>query len=252
MAREFEVRREVALPAAPQDVFEAVTTGSGGWMFPTDTPAEFPADVPAVVHPHAPGHETPQGAGVTAWEPPTRYAAVTEGDAGSLDALEYVIEPRGEARSVLRHTRRGVLADDYDARYESCVKHTDFYLHTLGQYLRHFAGRRAVFVDVQAPPVSAGPEAFELLLDELHLDNEVRVGDRLSVDLPEIGVLDAEVDYRTPQFLGLRSHDGLYRFFGRNAFGGPVGVTLHLFGEDADAATAERAWQSWLDGLYAA
>ncbi|MFF3596864.1 SRPBCC family protein [Kitasatospora indigofera] len=237
MAREFEIRREVVLPATPEQVFEAVTTGTDGWLFPV-------ADEAGAL----PG---PQAPGVTAWEPPGRFAVRTEGEGGWFNALEYRIEPRGEGGARLRYTHGGVFAEDCDTEYDSCAQHTDFYLHTLGQYLRHFAGRPAAFADVQGPPASAGADGFELLLDELHLDQEVRVGDRLSVDLPEIGVLDAEVDYRTPQFLGLRSPDGLYRFFGRNAFGAPVGVALHLFGEGADRAKAGQAWQSWLDGLYA-
>ncbi|WP_329493846.1 SRPBCC domain-containing protein [Kitasatospora herbaricolor] len=237
MAREFEIRREVLLPATPEQVFEAVTTGTGGWLFPVADEAGA-----------APG---PQAPGVTAWEPPGRFAVRTEGEGGRFDTLEYLIEPRGEGGARLRYTHGGSFAEDYDTRCESCEKHTDFHLHTLGQYLRHFAGRPAVFVDVQGPAASAGADGFELLLDELHLDQEVRVGDRLSLDLPEIGVLDAEVDYRTPQFLGLRAQDGLYRFFGRNAFGAPVGVTLHLFGEDADRTSTGQPWQAWLDGLYA-
>ena len=36
MAREFEIRREVELPATPEQVWQAVATGEGtaAWMFP--------------------------------------------------------------------------------------------------------------------------------------------------------------------------------------------------------------------------
>ena len=41
----------------------------------------------------------------------------------------------------------------------------------------------------------------------------------------------------------------LHRFFGRNAWGGPVGMSIHHFGDvDVDAAT--RAWSDWLNGVY--
>ena len=232
MAREFEVRREVVLPAPPQEVFAAVTEATAAWMFPAE---EGPAD-----------------AGATTWEPPGRYAVRVEGEDGWFNSLEYDIRPREAASSVLRYAHRGTFPDDdgWDDRYDSCAKHTDFYLHTLGQYLRHFDGRPATFVGVEAPAASAAADAFDALLDELHLDKEVRVGDRLSVELDEVGVLEAEVDYRSPQFLGLRNREGLIRFFGRNAFGGPVGVTLHLFADGVDRAGTERAWQRFLDGLY--
>ena len=41
---------------------------------------------------------------------------------------------------------------------------------------------------------------------------------------------------------------GRYRFVGR---GGVVAVGHHLFAEGVDRQEAERAWQSWLDRLFA-
>ncbi|WP_371477613.1 SRPBCC domain-containing protein [Kitasatospora sp. NBC_00315] len=237
MPKEFEVHREVVLPAGPQDVFAAVSAATGAWMFPKE-------EVPAV------GGTGPGDAGVVAWEPPGRFAVRVEGEDGWFNSLEYLIEPREPGTTLLRYTHRGVFAEDWENRFDACDRHTDFYLHTLGQYLGHFNGRPVVYAAAEGPAASAGPDGFDLLLDELHLDKEVRVGDRLSVELDEVGVLEAEVDYRTPQFLGLRAADGLYRFFGRNAFGGPVGVTVHLFGDGVDPERTGRAWQAWLDGLY--
>jgi hypothetical protein len=43
--------------------------------------------------------------------------------------------------------------------------------------------------------------------------------------------------------------DALYRFYGRDAFGWPVGVAHHLFAEGVDAALTEKAWGVWLDGV---
>jgi hypothetical protein len=51
-------------------------------------------------------------------------------------------------------------------------------------------------------------------------------------------------------FVGLRTDDTLIRFFGRNAFGGPVGITVHHFG-DADVAELQRDWREWLEARYA-
>ncbi|MFI6444635.1 SRPBCC domain-containing protein [Kitasatospora sp. NPDC050543] len=238
MAKEFEVRREVVLPAGPPEVFAAVTAATGAWMFPKEQES-------------AVGGAGPQDAGVAVWEPPGRFAVRQEGDGGWFNALDYVIEERERGTALLRYSHTGVFEDDWENQYEACSRHTDFYLHTLGQYLKHFNGRPATFVGLEGPAASRQADAFELLLQDLHLDNEVRVGDRLSVELAGVGVLDAEVDYRTPEFLGLRGRDGLYRFFGRNAFGGPVGVTLHLFGEGVDGKRTAQSWQGWLDGLYA-
>ena len=62
--------------------------------------------------------------------------------------------------------------------------------------------------------------------------------------------LDAVVDYRTDAFLGLRTGDALIRVYGRDAFGWPVGVALHLFAPDADGPALEQAWRAWLDGVF--
>ena len=55
------------------------------------------------------------------------------------------------------------------------------------------------------------------------------------------------IDYVSPNFLGVRTGDGLYRFFGRNAFGAPVGMSIHLFGDHLDADQITADWQTWLD-----
>ena len=63
--------------------------------------------------------------------------------------------------------------------------------------------------------------------------------------------IEGVVDYATGAFLGVRSADALYRVYGRDAWGWPVGVAHHLFADDADEAAAERAWGDWLDGVFA-
>jgi hypothetical protein len=68
------------------------------------------------------------------------------------------------------------------------------------------------------------------------------------VSLPNGGG-DGVVDYATDKFLGVRTGDALYRFFGRNAFGGPVGMSIHHFG-DVDVDAASRDWSEWLEGVY--
>ena len=69
--------------------------------------------------------------------------------------------------------------------------------------------------------------------------------------LGDAGRLDGVVDYLTAEFIGVRAADGLYRFFGRNHFGGVVGMSAHLFTTGVDAAERETMLKAWLDGLYA-
>ena len=85
----------------------------------------------------------------------------------------------------------------------------------------------------------------------LGIGDSATVGDAVHADLGAAGSLDGVIDYLTPQFIGVRTDDGLFRFFGRNAFGGVVGLSAHLFRDDVDAAPAEAALKAWLDAVYA-
>jgi hypothetical protein len=229
MGKEFEIRREVELPATPEQVWEAVATGPGtaSWLFPED-----------------PGPND-----LVESDRPYHYAVRTEGEGGHFNAVEFVIEAREGGTALLRYVHSGVFDEEgWDDQYDAVNSHTDFYLHTLGQYLDHFAPRSATYVGggpggLQGPEASMTPDAFEQLRRELGAANE---GDRVS--LPNDGG-DGVVDYATDRFLGVRTGDALYRFFGRNAFGGPVGMSIHHFGDvDVDAAT--RVWSDWLQSVY--
>jgi hypothetical protein len=77
------------------------------------------------------------------------------------------------------------------------------------------------------------------------------VGDAVHATLGDAGTLAGVVDYATPEFLGVRADDGLYRFFGRNHYGSVVGMSAHLFVDGVDAAAREAALKAWLDGMYA-
>jgi uncharacterized protein YndB with AHSA1/START domain len=243
MSREFEVRRDVELPASPEDVWEAVATASGNaaWLFPV---GEIEGRV---------GATNPDGSTVTAWDPPNHFAVRTEGEGGWFNAIEFTLEGREGGTTLVRYAHSGIFVDDWDNQYDAVNQHTDFYLHTLGQYLQHFNGRRATFVGdvpggIMAPAASAEPDGFTRLREALGVAGEVAEGD--SVQLESQG-LDGVVDYASPNFLGVRTADGLYRFFGRNAFGMPVGMVVHLFADGADADATKRQWQDWLNGVYA-
>ena len=63
--------------------------------------------------------------------------------------------------------------------------------------------------------------------------------------------LDGVVDYRRPNFLGVRTANALCCFFGRDAFGAPVGISIHMFADGIDPERARREWQQWLDAALA-
>lgn len=246
MGHEFTIRREVTLPATREQVFAAITTGTAGWLFPND-------DI------LGPGGAAPDNPIVTAWEPPHEFSVREEGEDGWFNALEHLIEARDGGTCVLRYVHSGIIVDDWENQYDGAEKHTSFYLHSLAQYLKYFSGRPVMYVAVNGPAASATPDALEVLARALGLTRKGEGpnttadggGERVRLQVAGLDPIDAVVDYRTPEFIGLRSHDALYRFYGRNAFGGQVDAAHHLFTEGADQAKTELAWHNWLDGIYA-
>jgi hypothetical protein len=230
MGKDFEIRREVELPATPEAVWEAVATGPGtaSWLFPEDPGPDSKVED----------------------DRPHRFAVRTEGPDG-FNAVEFVIEGRDGGTTVLRYVHSGVFDEEgWDTQYDAVNQHTDFYLHTLGQYLEHFSPRTATYVGggpggLMAPEASMAPDAFEKLKQALGATSE---GDRVRVPNDDV---DGVVDYQRGNFLGIRSDEALYRFFGRNAFGGPVGMSIHHFGDDVDAEATGASWTAWLESVYA-
>lgn len=238
MSRPFEVTREITLPSAPEDVWAAITTGTDAWQFPGGLP------------------EPGDGSPTTVWDPPKHVAIRMEAPDGTFNALEYVIEARDGGTALVRYVHSGILADAWEDQYDAIGPHTDFYFHTLGQYLEHFRGRTATYVGqpsagIEGPETAGADDAMTTLRAALGVDDAVQVGDRVHARLGDAGTIDGEVDYATDAFLGVRTTDGLYRFFGRNRFGGVVGMSAHLFGGGIDAAQREGRLKAWLDGVYA-
>jgi hypothetical protein len=226
MSKEFEIVEELAIDSTPERIWEAVTNGTAAWMFPTD-------QWPSVR---------------TVAEYPTHLVTRMDGPDGWFNQLEHVLTP-SENGTALRYVHSGIFVDDWDNQYDGASKHTAFYLHTLGEYLRHFDGLPVAFSDIQGPEASKAPDALETWLSALGLD-DAAAGAELELPLPGRGTARATVDFRNENFLGLRTADALVRIFGRNAFGGPVGVTVHDFATGADAQANTAAWQEALDGAY--
>lgn len=241
MTRAFEVTREIDLPGAPDDVWAAITAGTSAWQFPSGL--DFPADGSA-----------PEGAPIATWEPPYRLVIRVQSPDGTFNALDYAIEAREGGTAHLRYVHSGILADAWEDQYDAIGAHTDFYLHTLGQYLEHFNGRAVTYVGqpsagIEGPSAAGKPDAMETLRAALGIASDAAVGDAVQADLGAAGHLDGVVDYVTPEFVGVRTTDALYRFFGRNHFGGVVGMSAHVF-RDVDATATEGALKRWLDSLY--
>jgi hypothetical protein len=237
MPPEFECSREVVLLATPEQVWEAVATATGNaaWLFPNEI--------------------EPGGAGTTAWDPP-RHLAVRQERGDWFNAVEFLIEGREGGTSLLRYAHSGIFVDDWENQYDAASAHTDFYLHTLSEYLSHFNGRTATYIGgapagIQGPPASATPDGFQRLQQALGLGAQVGEGDSVRLTPQGLEPIEGVLDYVRPNFIGARTADALYRFFGRNAFGAPVGMSIHMFADGIDPEQTKQDWQHWLDTALA-
>ena len=239
MGREFEITRDVEIQGTPEQVWDAVATGPGlaSWMFPS--PIEGGGE----------------GGPIQIWDPPNHLAIRMEGEGGWFNALEYTIEGREGGTTTLRYVHSGIFDDaGWDDQYDAVDKHTDFYLHTLGQYLAHFSPKTATYIGdmpggIDGPEASMVAEGFDRLKAAVGLD-VASEGDTVTADLGDYGRIEGVADHVGNSFAGIRTDDALFRFFGRNAFGGPVGMQVHHFG-DVDAEAAKADLKRWLDRVYA-
>ncbi|ADB48819.1 SRPBCC family protein [Conexibacter woesei] len=235
MYREFVVRWEDVVPGDPQQVWDAVTRRAAGWIWEI----EF--------EPRVGGAErglSPAGGTVTAWDPPRRFATRAEAPDGWRNELDYTLEPHAGGTRV-RYVHTSVAGDDYDVVLDGCVQHTDFYRHSLSEYVAHFAGRDGAYVGVDTTePVAA-------LRTRLGLPGDAAVGDRVRLTPAGVEPVEGVVDYLTPYFLGVRTGDAFFRVYGRDAWDAPSTVALHLFGAGADPRRVEQAWRGWLSAAEA-
>ncbi|MEV0068767.1 SRPBCC domain-containing protein [Amycolatopsis sp. NPDC050768] len=249
MTHEFDVTKQVRLPAPPEAVWDAVATGPGidSWFM-----GKHEVDAQAQRVRFAVGEFTSE-AEITTWEPPRRFAyRATPAPDGSFDAFEFLVEAAEGGTSVLRFIHHGFTAQDWGEEYhEGFSRGWDMYLHTLGQLLQHFPGRRARFVIAAGPESSASPEAWPKLVRALGLPDAPEAGQPVRFAVDGVGPVEGILDYTTPHYAGIRTPDALYRFHERSGMGMPIAIGHHLFAGDADVEQESKAWQAWLERVLA-
>lgn len=245
MPHEFEISKDLAVDATPEQVWEAIATGPGmdSWFMGSNE-----------IEPRQGGTTRWSIGGFTAestittWDPPRRFVSTGQpAPDGAFHQFDYRVDPREGGGSTIRYEHTGMLSGDWEAEYEAMSEGDPMYLDKLVQYLTHFPGRFATSIDAFGPAVGDREQAMAMFRRGLGLSDPVGVGDTVRATPQGFAPIDGVVDYVSPHFLGLRSDDAIYRFI--HAFTGPVMVGHHLFAEDVDRDAAEHAWRLWLEHL---
>lgn len=248
MGREFEERSEFELDATPEQVWEAIATGPGidSWFMGRNEvePGEGGKVRTAF------GGYVPEST-VTAWEPLKRFAFHSgEAGDGRFIAYEFLIEGRDKGSTVLRTITSGFLpGDDWETEYDAMTKGGAMFLRTLVEYLTWFAGRTAMPITAFGPPVTDWKRTWTVLHGELGITGTVTEGDRVRFAPDGLDPIAGVVYFVNPQTLGVRTNDGLYRFF--QGIQGVVVAMHHIFADDVDEAATHEAWRSWLTRTFA-
>jgi uncharacterized protein YndB with AHSA1/START domain len=247
MAHPFEVRKEIEVEATPEEVWEAIATGPGvdSWFMGRN---EVEPGEGGKVRMTLPAWTLE--ATVTVWDPPKRLVTDTgEDEDGRLMVFEYLIEGREGGSTVVRFVHSGFLpGDDWEMEYEALKRGDPMYIHKLAQYLTYFRGRTAVPIDVYGPQVPDRDSAWTKLRSGLGLSGAVAEGDQVRLTPVGLPPMEGVVDYVSPETLGVRTSDGLYRFI--YGLGGTVVLGHHVFA-NVDQQATEHAWQTWLKGVFA-
>jgi hypothetical protein len=185
---------------------------------------------------------------IVANEPGKRFAfRGAESPDGRFFAMEFLLEARSGGSTVLRVVSSGFLpGDDWEDEYEAMVRGGRLYLHTLVEYLTHFTGRPGVSVTPSAAEPGDLDRRWQAVRADLGL-TDAQVGQQVTLTPTGLAPIDGVVDHVESDVVGVRSADGLYRFF-RGYYASCVGH--HLFG-DIDEPTATAAWKGWLDAVGA-
>jgi uncharacterized protein YndB with AHSA1/START domain len=247
---------EVALPATPEQVWEAIATGPGitAWFVPSDVDPREGGEV--VSHLGTTPDMDSRGR-ITAYEPPSRFAYVERWDDVDF-ATEFLIEARAGGTCVVRIVSSGFgEGEEWDRQIEGMDRGWRAFLDNLRLYLEHFAGAASAQVVADASRPGDDPaSALRSLLAALGLPDAPAVGDEVATagDAPRFAGVVVRADAEEVAIRVREPGDGLAVL---SAFSWDDATTLrlqaYLYGDDT-AARAERLtpeWRGWLAGRLA-
>jgi uncharacterized protein YndB with AHSA1/START domain len=251
------VQVEVEVPGTPEEVWQAIATGPGisSWMVPAQFEERDGKPV-AVKMNFGPGMEIRSP--VTAWEPPRKWAAQSDGVQGSPpSANEWSVEARGGGICVVRLVQSLFAnTDDWDDQLEASNAAWAAFLRALRIYLTHFRGQRSTIMQFVVPVAGTEAEAWESLTAAVGVKG-VSVGERWTAPagVPAFGGV-AEYYSESPYDALLRLNKPGPGIAALGAFncGGPsmVALSFYLYGDQAAGTVAHETplWEAWFQKRF--
>lgn len=245
------VEVEVEVHGTPEEVWQAIATGSGisSWFVPAEFEERDGKPV-AVKLNFGPGIEIRSD--VTAWDPPRMFATEAGLPGSPPIANEWSVEARGGGVCILRIVQSLFAGtDDWDDQLESAKSGLAGFLSILRIYLAHFRGQGSTVMKWMAPFAGTEAEAWDTLTLALGLQG-VSVGERVSAPA------DAPLFTGVVEYLTQNPYDALLRLdkpgpgvaaLGTFNMGGPsiVALNFYLYGDSAAgiAASETPQWGTW-------
>ena len=252
------VQVEVEVPGTPEEVWQAIATGPGisSWFVPAEFEERDGKPV-AVKLNFGPGMESRSA--VTAWEPPRKWAAQSDGwvPGSPPIANEWSVEARGGGICIVRIVHSLFAStDDWDNQLEGTESGWPGFFRTLRIYLTHFRGQRSAMMQWMAPAAGTEAEAWETLTAALGLKG-VSVGQRWTAPAG-VPAFSGVAEYVTQS-----PYDALLRLdkpgpgvaaLGAVNFGGPsmVALNFYLYGDQAAGTVARETplWEAWFQKRF--
>ena len=235
--------------AAPDAAWAAIATGPGisAWFVPTDVDGRVGGK--AVSH-FAPDGSMDSVATIEAWEPPRRFVASTDEEAGTIET-EWRVDALPDGRSRVRVTHAWRAPDDrYDAQFDGYAQGWPAFFRILALYLKHWPGRRGASFQAMGVADEPADHAWAAFAGPLCVFG-AEAGDAVETpdgEAPLAGTVEAagenellvRLDKPAPGLAHLTAH----------AMSGKVYLTarFYLYGDGADAAAANAraAWEAWI------
>lgn len=247
------VEMELIVPGSPEQVWQAMATGTGNTAWFTRT--KIDGRVGGAIHfDFGPNGES-RGE-VTVWEPPLRFGYVERDWAEGAPpvATEITVTARSGDRCVVRMVHSLFAStDDWDDQMEGFEGGWPAFFEVLRLYLSHFAGMKAAVASAMTSVKAPQLEVWKQLTEGLGLAG-ANAGEAWITQTPEklSGTVERMEQDGRQRYVLLRM-DGPapgIALIGTYGIGDATNVStaFYLYGDDAGqrAAASEAAWRDWL------